>query len=794
LKIKTQLWLSFAVALGVAVLAAVAVGWALRASGEAEQQQRHAQATAREIAGLLVLTQEYARSADQRAAQQWWSRHSRLSAELMSPERPASRFDLSALQETATGLSAAFSRLMDVAEEPPSPLGARRRELLVDQLLTDAQVLADGAFRWSRDAAVAQAAAEQQLQQMCLIAFGVLVGLLLLQGVVVRVTVLRPLARIQAATEALGQGDTAARVGSQARNELGNLSRSFDATVQALAERKLDLERAENRIRSILENAPDAFIGMDEHGAVSEWNAQAEATFGWRRDEVVGRPLAEVIIPPAQRAAHNAGLARFMKSGTGPVVNQRLEVIALHRDGHEIPVQLSVSALRLDGLYIANAFLHDITQRKADEARLAAVRKRLDDVTNHIPALVGYFDAQERCEFANEPARRTLGLKADTSYTLREALGEASYRQHQPHVHKVLRGERISFEDVSLYGGEDLHFQAHLVPDRSAQGEVRGFYIMTFDVTALKRSEEARAADQRRLKAITDNLPALISYVDSDERMTFANETFRSWLGVDPAAMTGRSFADVLGPVRYEQRRAGMRAALGGERIEFEMALDSAGAQRILRTTYIPDVQPDGRVAGVYGLSADITAMKEVEGRLAQLARIDSLTGLANRRQFEEIFQQAAARSRRHERAMALMFLDVDHFKSINDGHGHGTGDAVLKAFASRLLECVRSTDTVARLAGDEFVIVLEGLHERDEAALVARKIVERMREPVTVGDKTLAVTTSIGVALCDGHDAVLEDVIALADDALYQAKREGRARFAVAVPNVLAALGAAPG
>jgi diguanylate cyclase (GGDEF)-like protein len=185
-------------------------------------------------------------------------------------------------------------------------------------------------------------------------------------------------------------------------------------------------------------------------------------------------------------------------------------------------------------------------------------------------------------------------------------------------------------------------------------------------------------------------------------------------------------------------------------------------------------------VAGLYALSTDVTALKQVERQLIELARIDSLTGLPNRRRFEEKLREAMARSRRDGRAMALMVLDIDHFKAINDTHGHGIGDAVLKQFASRLNDSVRATDTVARLAGDEFVIILEGLSLREEAERVARKIGTTLRPSFVLGQIIIPVSSSIGIAFLHGEPVSADNLIAKADDALYEAKRAGRNTFAV--------------
>ena len=172
--------------------------------------------------------------------------------------------------------------------------------------------------------------------------------------------------------------------------------------------------------------------------------------------------------------------------------------------------------------------------------------------------------------------------------------------------------------------------------------------------------------------------------------------------------------------------------------------------------------------------------LRETEERLTKLARFDSLTGLPNRYELNERLEKAIRRRHRTGKRLAVLFLDVDHFKAINDTMGHAVGDAVLKEFANRLLLAVRETDTVARLAGDEFVIILESLNEAAEADHVAQKIIDKVRHDWSIDNHHIALTTSIGVACGFANDLLPSDLLALADAALYRAKAEGRNTFVV--------------
>ena len=167
-------------------------------------------------------------------------------------------------------------------------------------------------------------------------------------------------------------------------------------------------------------------------------------------------------------------------------------------------------------------------------------------------------------------------------------------------------------------------------------------------------------------------------------------------------------------------------------------------------------------------------ALQASHRELESLARSDSLTGLANRRQFDERLALALLRSQRHGTPIALMYMDIDHFKLINDGHGHAAGDEVLRIFARRLVACVRAGDLVARLGGDEFVVMIDDAALPHAAEVIARKLLTAMSAPIDVGTATVTATTSIGIAYCPGS-AVAGPLNAAADAALYAAKRAGR-------------------
>ncbi|GAB3385807.1 diguanylate cyclase domain-containing protein [Massilia agri] len=293
-----------------------------------------------------------------------------------------------------------------------------------------------------------------------------------------------------------------------------------------------------------------------------------------------------------------------------------------------------------------------------------------------------------------------------------------------------------------------------------------------------ERAESGRAASEKRLRLIADNLPVLISYMDREHRFQFGNATYEKWFGVTPEQLEGMPVSSLLGDGIAAEVFPHLEQAFAGHSVTHEIRIPVRGDPRILQATYIPDLQPDGSVAGVYSLVHDMTHVKEVEEQLQQLARIDTLTGIANRRMFGESLHHALDRARRSGRPLALAYLDIDHFKRINDTHGHGVGDEVLKEFARRLTVGVRATDTPARLSGDEFVVILEEIGGRVEAERIAAKIVEAMRTPFRTSAGLVQASTSVGVALSMPTQNQ-EQLLAAADSGLYAAKGKGRNGYA---------------
>lgn len=327
---------------------------------------------------------------------------------------------------------------------------------------------------------------------------------------------------------------------------------------------------------------------------------------------------------------------------------------------------------------------------------------------------------------------------------------------------------------------------ARRVPNKASGGKPEIIYSGR-DITRRMEISLELARNQQRLRAITDNLPAFVLHVDAGERFTFANAHWGMVMGVDPVAIVGQRLCDVLDDKYYAQIKPHVDAVLRGETRRFEIERDVGGQHCDYLTTYVPDIGHDGKVVGFYATSSDITQLKSTEHELVLLARYDHMTGLANRFHFNESTDLALARQRRNGRPLALLYLDIDRFKGINDTLGHAVGDGVLTEFALRLKGCLRVTDFAARLGGDEFVVLVDDADSPEIPEIIARKVIAAMRRPIAIGDLELNITTSIGIAFHRSAVAKRDDLLQAADKALYAAKAAGRDTYHIAIIDEVA-------
>jgi diguanylate cyclase (GGDEF)-like protein/PAS domain S-box-containing protein len=422
----------------------------------------------------------------------------------------------------------------------------------------------------------------------------------------------------------------------------------------------LALRRGTLESRSILETSQEAFISMEQDGRISEWNQQAERLFGWPREEILGLAVAETIMPPRHREAHLRGLEQFLATGEGPLLGGRIELEGRRRDGSEIPIEITISALRDGDRWRFHAFLHDISERRDSE----------------------------------------------------EALREAEERF------------RLAFDENRV-----------------------GMAIFSLD-----------GSFQRVNRALCEIT------------------------GYPPNKLSGKRFSEISHPDDVEGEQEALREIVEGERYGYRTEkryIHAQGHPVWISLNLSPIYDSEGIVSYLIGQMEDISERKVSEEQLTRQALHDSLTGLPNRTLFTDRARMAAAR--RSDRGFAIVYLDLDGFKLVNDTLGHAAGDQVLVEVARRLERQLRTGDTLARLGGDEFAFLCEEVGET-EVRTIADRVIEAMAEPIEVQDRGVAQAASIGIALYGPGEALVEpdEMVGEADLAMYRAKAAGKSRYAL--------------
>ena len=308
------------------------------------------------------------------------------------------------------------------------------------------------------------------------------------------------------------------------------------------------------------------------------------------------------------------------------------------------------------------------------------------------------------------------------------------------------------------------------------------FNVIIQDIRQRRAIEQALRNSQLRLQTITDNLPVLIAYIDRDLRFQFNNATYALWYQWPINELQNRQLQDLYPPEEYANVLPFMQQALAGMGQRFERTEQRPDGLHYLMSIYIPHHQ-DEQVVGFYVLTQDITKRKQLELELEQLALFDALTGLPNRRALMDQLPKAMARCARTRQSMALLFMDLDGFKAVNDTYGHDAGDEVLQQFAQRIQSHLRGTDTLFRLGGDEFTLILENLADEAQGAEhKAQQLLETMQSQFELTSARVSLSSSIGIALYQPASQLSSDeLLTLADGAMYQAKHAGKNRFVLA-------------
>ena len=574
------------------------------------------------------------------------------------------------------------------------------------------------------------------------------------------------------------------------RHQIVPISDGVAVTSRDISARKLDeLALQDNRsfLQSLIDHLPVLVYVKsarpENFGQMEVWNKAAEDITGYLANDVIGK-TDSAAFPPGF-GLHDEEDDRAILAERGvidhPEKPLRLPDGSL-RHLHSVSVPVFDERQQVEHIL---GIAEDISQRRQQELALRQNQAELAAVNDASPLGLVRLDRERRCTYVN----RTF--EAITGQPRASAIGagwtSALHPEDYPLLHQALEELRRSHAPFQstlrwLHRDGKLVWVSMKIAPILIDGRIEGYVGSLDDITTLRESEVALLESEARLRTIADTLPAMIAYIDADQVYRFLNLAYEREFGLTGLQALGRSVRETLGAVRYGTVAPYIERVLAGETLSFEEEDTREGIERCMEVIYIPQIGEDHpQVVGFHVMRQDITVQKREKQRLLQLAQVDALTGLSNRAGFVQKLADAMHASRQHRHLMAVMYMDIDRFKPVNDTHGHGIGDALLRAFAQRLTQTMRATDIIARLGGDEFTIIMERITRPEDAAVLAANIVYAMQQPFELDGITVQISASVGVAFYRDEDISPAALLQQADVLLYQAKQDGRNTYRAA-------------
>ncbi|GAB3542938.1 hypothetical protein GCM10027343_15770 [Noviherbaspirillum agri] len=554
--------------------------------------------------------------------------------------------------------------------------------------------------------------------------------------------------------------------------------------VQDITQRK-DAERAlresERRFQQLFDNAGDGIFIANQDGVYIDVNRNACRMLGYARDELVGKHITDLIASEDVERLRQSKLAFQQDVEHVQVAEWNLK----RKDGSFLPTEISARFLP-DGRWMA--IVRDISERQRMQLQLERHTAEINDLYENAPCGYHSVDRDLVIVRINKTELDWLG------YTREELVGKKKIADLQTPKSRITylkkvkelaeKGELRNLElELVRKDGSVMPALMNSTAIYDEKGDFASSRTTVFDVTKLVQAQK----ELRRAATVFEHTKDAIVVADGSGTILAVNKAFTEITGYRPEEVLGKN---------PRLLKSGRQDAAFYEKLWNTLKTSGNWQGEIWDRRKSGDIFPtwqsitavkdeNGRVTDYISVFSDITTIKNTEEQLTQLAYHDTLTGLPNRLLYNDRLDHALQHARRHKRRVGLLLLDLDRFKLINDTLGHSAGDKLLEIVADRLRVSVRGEDTVARLSGDEFAIVMGELTRTEDAAALARKIIDAMSEPLQLGEHTLTTSVSIGISIFPDDAQDKETLCKSGDVALYAAKEKGRNCYEFYTPSM---------
>jgi diguanylate cyclase (GGDEF)-like protein/PAS domain S-box-containing protein len=399
-------------------------------------------------------------------------------------------------------------------------------------------------------------------------------------------------------------------------------------------------------------------------------------------------------------------------------------------------------------------------------------------LADSVPALIAYYERHQfTCLYANRAYAATFGLTPQQAVgrSYAQIVGEEAGRMIADQVQVLLAERRTVSYDRTLTdaSGKKRAVEVSLVPHAVEGGEVVGAFVLISDVTHHHELEAAlRDSEQRMATFMQASVEGILFHRDGV--VSDVNAPIEALLGLPASELVGRQVIDFVAP---GSRARSLDVMARHEELTFQLEIMHASGQSIPVEVITRNLMRGDELRRLV-IVRDIRDRLAAQARIHHLAHHDTLTGLPNRMAFMQRLEQALGERQSAGGTLALMFVDLDHFKRVNDSLGHLAGDELLRTVSSRLVDALRGSDVVGRFGGDEFMVLLSDVADRRDAEGVARKLLQVVQAPVKLQEQAVSVSPSIGIAFFPRDGTQAEDLVKHADTAMYVAKSEGRAAY----------------
>ena len=567
------------------------------------------------------------------------------------------------------------------------------------------------------------------------------------------------------------------------RGKRAVLGSFMDITERNVMEQSL--LKSEEKYRSILENIEEGYAELDMKGTLIFFNDALCRIHEYSRDETmkIGNYRAVMDEDNAKKMFYYYN--KVYKTGESL---KEVEYEIITKSGRRRYIETSITPMKdADGrVYAFRGILTDRTERRKAEEVLRQSEMKYRTILEEMDEAYFEVDLAGNYTFVNDAISRLLGYPKEEllGTTFRKQVNEEDTALLYDAFGKIFTTGQpvrdIAYRAIRK-GGEIRYSEITGFPIQNQKGEVIGFRGIGRDITERKQMEEALRQSEMKYRTILEEMDEAYFEVDLAGNYTFVNDAISRLLGYPKEELLGTTFRKQVN----EEDTALLYDAFGkifttGQPVRdiAYKATRKGGEIRYSEIAGFPIQNQKGDVVGFRGIGRDVTERKRTEEQIRHMATHDALTELPNRMMFGQLLNHAIQAAKRNKRQLAVLFVDLDRFKIINDTLGHEAGDELLKTIATRFKQTLRAMDVVARLGGDEFVILVEEVDNPDQLVVVAQKILSAAMKPVSLMGEECRVTASVGISMYpkDGEDE--QALMKTADKAMYFAKEEGKNNY----------------